>query len=309
MVGSVAHISVTGCTHSTVGGIVRGNFTANGQNHGRPTYKKDTQVNGLDVQLYYWDDRDGASFCGWWFGPKVGGDQVWAYHPSSSATTPPKTGWKVPYDGPVDSSFLISATSGQSAVPALPAPAETQYGSYQYSQQYSQEQSIKQKQQEIMQQQMIAQQQKAVAMAEMKKKQEEQRRLQEENRLRQQEEMKRRAAEQRQRMEEATQKKMEEEKRMAEERKRQFEEQKAAMALRTFLANRIRRAKEESELETAQQELAALMQQELPKCGSSAEKVQTECAQAVEITLKRLEATKEAKRKEEERPGPLLGGW
>ena len=28
-------------------------------------------------------------------GPKVGGDQVWAYHPSSSATTPPKTGWKV----------------------------------------------------------------------------------------------------------------------------------------------------------------------------------------------------------------------
>ena len=174
--------------------------------------------NGLDVQLYYWDDRDGASFCGWWFGPKVGGDQVWAYHPSSSATTPPKTGWKVgkneekwvgklprcakvgnhlsfkhmprfaelksliaiglriyknfpyeaqvprgersfyiewcivwpscnqhivkavrcpsnhlfmstwqvPYDGPVDSSFLISATSGQSAVPALPAPAETQ---------------------------------------------------------------------------------------------------------------------------------------------------------------------------------------
>jgi len=45
VVGSVAHISVTGCTHSTVGGIVRGNFTANGQNHGRPTYKKDTQVN------------------------------------------------------------------------------------------------------------------------------------------------------------------------------------------------------------------------------------------------------------------------
>ena len=49
--GSVPHLSVTGCTHTTVGGIVRGNFTANGQNHGRPTYKKDAQVNGLDVQL------------------------------------------------------------------------------------------------------------------------------------------------------------------------------------------------------------------------------------------------------------------
>ena len=40
----MAHISVTGCTHSTVGGIVRGSFTASGQNHGRPTYKKDTQA-------------------------------------------------------------------------------------------------------------------------------------------------------------------------------------------------------------------------------------------------------------------------
>ena len=112
--------------------------------------------------------------------------------------------WQVPYDGPVDSSFLISATSAQSAVPALPAPADTQplgvswcqmvhgtgagsvsetslnlgsfdpchlpswqssaqpplrrlrYGSYQYSQQYSQEQSIKQKQQEMMQQQQLS---------------------------------------------------------------------------------------------------------------------------------------------------------
>lgn len=306
VVGSVAHISVTGCTHSTVGGIVRGNFTANGQNHGRPTYKKDTQVNGLDVQLYYWDDRDGASFCGWWFGPKVGGDQVWAYHPSNTATTPPKTGWKVPYDGPVDNSFLISACAAP-AVPALPAPATAaeQYGSYQYSQQYSQEQSIKQKQQEIMAQQMIAQQQKAVALGELKKKQEEQRRQQEENRLRQQEEMKRRAAEQRQKMEEQTRKNMEEQKRLAEERKRQFEEQKAAMTLRHFLAQKIRVAKEESELAVAQQELAELMQQELPKCGSSAEKVQTECAQAVEITLKRIETVKEQKRKEEERKEEL----
>eukprot|EP00438_Fugacium_kawagutii_P002228 Skav227444 [mRNA] locus=scaffold2491:58547:66590:+ [translate_table: standard] len=40
-VGQLAHISVNGCTHATVGGIVRGNFTANGQNHGRPTYRKE----------------------------------------------------------------------------------------------------------------------------------------------------------------------------------------------------------------------------------------------------------------------------
>lgn len=31
------------------------------------------------------------------------------------------------------------------------------------------------------------------------------------------------------------------------------------------------------------------MQQELPKCGAYAEKVQVECAQAVEMTMKKLE--------------------
>ena len=49
-VGSVACILVTGCAHTTVAHIVRGTFTVNGQNHARPTYKKDTKVNGLDVQ-------------------------------------------------------------------------------------------------------------------------------------------------------------------------------------------------------------------------------------------------------------------
>ena len=27
-------------------------------------------------RLYYWDDRDGVAFSGWWFGPKIGGDQA-----------------------------------------------------------------------------------------------------------------------------------------------------------------------------------------------------------------------------------------
>lgn len=275
---------------------MRGNFTANGQNHGRPTYKKDAQVNGLDVQLYYWDDRDGASFCGWWFGPKVGGDQVWAYHPSSTAMTPPKTGWKVPYDGPVDNSFLISPTTA-SQTAHVPSSDLSSYSSpYQTA-----EQRIKQQQQELMQQQMIAQQQKAVQMSEMKKKQEEARRQQEEARVRQQEEVKRKAAEQRMKMEEMTRQKMEQEKRLAEERKRQHNEQRAAMTLRHFLAQKIRVAKEEQDLSTAQQELAELMAQQLPLCGANAEKVQAECAQAVEITMKRIEAEKEKKRQEEER--------
>merc|ERR1719235_1766189 len=98
---------VTGCSHATVGGIVRGNFFPSAENHERVVYKKDTQVNGLDVMIYFWDERDGAGFCGWWFGPKVGGDQVWAYHPDKTQQMPPQGGWKVPYDGGVDPSFGI----------------------------------------------------------------------------------------------------------------------------------------------------------------------------------------------------------
>ena len=40
----------------------------------------------VTVLIYYWDDRDGSSFSGWWIGPKVGGDQVWS-HADNRTTT------------------------------------------------------------------------------------------------------------------------------------------------------------------------------------------------------------------------------
>ncbi|CAL1166171.1 unnamed protein product [Cladocopium goreaui] len=55
---------------------VRGDYNIAGSNHNKPAYKKEQKVSGLDVMLYYWDDRDGVAFCGWWFGPKIGGDQA-----------------------------------------------------------------------------------------------------------------------------------------------------------------------------------------------------------------------------------------
>ncbi|CAK9087332.1 unnamed protein product [Durusdinium trenchii] len=106
VVGSAADITVVKCANKVVESILRGTFSVNGQNHGRPIYKKDADT--VTVLLYYWDERDGPKFCGWWFGPKVGGEQVWAFHPASTLT-PPKTGWRLPWDGPVDSSFCIEA--------------------------------------------------------------------------------------------------------------------------------------------------------------------------------------------------------
>ena len=45
---------VSGCRHETVAQIVRGHFSRNGENHGCPVYKKESQWNGLDVMIYYW---------------------------------------------------------------------------------------------------------------------------------------------------------------------------------------------------------------------------------------------------------------
>ena len=85
-----------------------------GSNHGKPFYKKEGPQGSVSVLIYFWDDRDGASFSGWWFGPKVGGDQVWAYNGSKSSAMPPLSGWKVPWDGPEDQSLRITPSGGGS---------------------------------------------------------------------------------------------------------------------------------------------------------------------------------------------------
>merc|ERR1712217_114407 len=86
-----------------------------GKNHEKPVYKKDGASGSVSVLMYYWDDRDGAAFSGWWFGPKVGGDQVWAYNGDVKAPLPPPSGWKVPWDGPEDKKLhLAHGDSGSS---------------------------------------------------------------------------------------------------------------------------------------------------------------------------------------------------
>jgi len=54
------------------------------------------------VLLYYWDGRDGTGCLGWWFGPKLGSEEVWAHHPGvPGKTTPPKHGWQILHSGEV----------------------------------------------------------------------------------------------------------------------------------------------------------------------------------------------------------------
>lgn len=101
-------LEVTGCQDQTISHIVKGTYRVSGMNHNKPVYKKYEKAKGLDVLVYFWDDRDGLELCGWWFGPAVGGDQVWAFHPSRTSTTPPANEWNIPNDGPIDPSFSIT---------------------------------------------------------------------------------------------------------------------------------------------------------------------------------------------------------
>eukprot|EP00928_Gymnodinium_smaydae_P037894 TRINITY_DN2624_c0_g1_i2.p1 TRINITY_DN2624_c0_g1~~TRINITY_DN2624_c0_g1_i2.p1 ORF type:complete len:951 (-),score=200.78 TRINITY_DN2624_c0_g1_i2:171-2975(-) len=103
----------SGCQNQTVAKLINGNYKPHGSNHDQPIYKKET-ADDVSVLIYYWDQRDGPSFCGWWFGPKVGGDQVWAYNPEKGTGGPPNAGWRVPWDGQVDHSLKLSAGAAQS---------------------------------------------------------------------------------------------------------------------------------------------------------------------------------------------------
>lgn len=85
-----------------------GEYVEQGSNHGRKVYKKPAgpEEDTVEVVLYYWDERDGPQFCGWWFGNMLGGTQVWS-HCSERSMQPPKTGWKIPWDGEFRPSLVV----------------------------------------------------------------------------------------------------------------------------------------------------------------------------------------------------------
>merc|ERR1719379_2426248 len=111
----------------------------------------------VSVLIYFWDDRDGPSFGGWWFGPKIGGDQVWAYHPDKTSQTPPKSGWKVPYDGPVDATMILTPKAPGQAMPQQQMPQQQQQQQWAQQQQWGQQQQggMNQQQQMMMQRQRL----------------------------------------------------------------------------------------------------------------------------------------------------------
>eukprot|EP00746_Dinoflagellata_sp_MGD_P004215 gnl/MRDRNA2_/MRDRNA2_108125_c0_seq1.p2 gnl/MRDRNA2_/MRDRNA2_108125_c0~~gnl/MRDRNA2_/MRDRNA2_108125_c0_seq1.p2 ORF type:complete len:981 (-),score=319.19 gnl/MRDRNA2_/MRDRNA2_108125_c0_seq1:2931-5873(-) len=103
-----------------------GEYVEHGMNHNRKTFKKAKMIESSDDDgpthafLYYWDERDGNEFSGWWFGDEVGGSQVWA-KASSKNDLPPKQGWRVPHDGEVSRELKVEV---QGASPGGMRPKE-----------------------------------------------------------------------------------------------------------------------------------------------------------------------------------------
>ena len=82
---------------------IRGTYAAKSWHHGKPLYQK---VEGSDkVFIYFWDDRDGEWFHGWWFSSGKVGGHFHAYnctHLDPEDLTVPTSGWKgSPWSGDI----------------------------------------------------------------------------------------------------------------------------------------------------------------------------------------------------------------
>mmetsp|Transcript_68045 Transcript_68045/g.121157 ORF Transcript_68045/g.121157 Transcript_68045/m.121157 type:complete len:211 (+) Transcript_68045:42-674(+) len=100
-------LNVSSCIDETISKTIHGTYAAHSMHDGKVVYKKQESSQGLDVLIYYWNDSDNPELSGWWFGPSIGGDLVWAFHPSRKAITPPMADWNVPHDGPIDKTFSV----------------------------------------------------------------------------------------------------------------------------------------------------------------------------------------------------------
>jgi len=81
-----------------------GDYVEISTNHGKKVYEKKDSTD--PVCLYYWDQRDGWDFAGWWFGESVGSEEVYGRSQAHSST-PPLRGWRVPFDGPAKSDVSL----------------------------------------------------------------------------------------------------------------------------------------------------------------------------------------------------------
>merc|ERR1712194_135487 len=89
-------ISVNGGHIASLSNITTGVYVSTGTHHGKPQYMKRDCADHGNILLFFCDERYGAQWAGWWFGPETHwGYPGWAHHDSTTASTPPDAGWRV----------------------------------------------------------------------------------------------------------------------------------------------------------------------------------------------------------------------
>lgn len=112
-------LCVSGCSDISVARLIEGIYLPCRVHHKRQAYSRIHQETEGEMFVYFWDDQTDNLHSGWWIGPEIGSNQVWA-RACSLSQLPPQSSWQVPWNGPVDQSF--TATLGSFAVPAGWAP-------------------------------------------------------------------------------------------------------------------------------------------------------------------------------------------
>jgi len=303
-------LTVSGCSTDTVANIIQGGFLGDGSNHNKPVFKKEGAAGNVTVLIYFWDDRDGPNFSGWWFGPKVGGDQVWAYNSNKSSLVPPSTGWRVPWDGPVDESLRVvlhgpggggggGGDSGRSPMLVPPRDGRQQREEEDRRRRDRERDEYEQRRKDDDRRRREEEDRRRREEEDRRRRQreEEERRREEEQRRREAEAKRRREEEERRRTEEAERRRKEEERRRAEEEQRK-RETAAALAVRKVI-QRVRVATPES-FDELRSELEEALAKNLEAMGPHGNKVSEEAEQTLRQAQRRIEEINE-KRAEDER--------
>jgi len=107
-----------------MGETLAGTYVPSSMNHNHSVFKR-VEPAVDSVLLYYWDDRDGEEQKGWWFGPEVGGEEVWAHNAGSDSPgskLPPTRGWTVLITGALDPGLEVTRADPvpQPSGPQLP---------------------------------------------------------------------------------------------------------------------------------------------------------------------------------------------
>ena len=90
-------VLVTGISDPQIGPLLRGTYIPVGFHHGKTKYKKSDEA-ATEMFCYFWNGEDGIDLQGWWFGPEVGGDAVYAFH-GTPKQKPPRVGWQILRNG------------------------------------------------------------------------------------------------------------------------------------------------------------------------------------------------------------------